>query len=192
MSRSKDKNKAKLKEIYGFDFPDSLFWLHEFIVEQQDCDDPIDLADVGLYPSGVLDLLLNNNLDLVKFTGDSVLYDRYYRDVPEFFTYLSGDCDGQHWGLLIDKPKDGFRGVAMYWSSDGSEMTVYESVFDALIEECEDCIDTYEDYLLDDDDEYYKKQVETFQKLINRTEKFLARNELSIDEGRPLSGAENS
>lgn len=88
MSRSKAHNQAKLKEIYGVNFPDSLFWLHEFIVEQRDCEDSIDLSDVGLYPSGVLSLLLNNNLDLIEFTGDPVLYDRYYRDVPEFFVKI--------------------------------------------------------------------------------------------------------
>jgi hypothetical protein len=109
MSRSKEKNQAKLKEIYGVAFPDSLFWLHEFIVEQRDCEDPIDLADLALYPCGVLSLLLNlNDLDRVKFIGDPVLHYRYYRDVPEFFTYLSGDCDGQHWGMLLDDPNHGF------------------------------------------------------------------------------------
>jgi hypothetical protein len=194
MSRSKNKNQAKLKEIYGVDFPDSLFWLHEFIVEQRNCDDPIDLDDLGLYPCGVLNLLLNNNLDLIKFTGDPLLHDRYYRDVPEFFTYLRGDCDGQHWGMLLDQLANGFRGVAMYWSSDGAEITVYDGIFDALIVECEDSIDSYEDYLLDDDDddsEYYKKQIEISQELINRIEKFLEKNQLSRDESRP-TGLETS
>jgi hypothetical protein len=88
MNRSQEQNRAKLKEIYGVNFPDALFWLHEFIVEQRDCEDPIDLADVGLYPCGVLGLLLNNDLDLIEFTGDPLLHHRYYRDVPEFFTYL--------------------------------------------------------------------------------------------------------
>jgi Uncharacterised conserved protein (DUF2228) len=187
MRRSKEQNRAKLKEIYGVTFPGSLFWLHEFIIEQRDCEDPIDLADLGLYPCGVLNLLLNNDLDRVEFTGDPLLHYRYYRDVPEFFTYLSGDCDGQHWGMLLDEPNDGFRGVAMYWSNDGAEMTVYDSVFDALIIECQESIDGYEEYLLDDsdDDGYYKKQIDTYQKLITRIEEFLTKNLLSLDEGRP-------
>jgi hypothetical protein len=188
MSRSKDQNQDKLKEIYGVNFPDSLFWLHDFIIEQRDCDDPIELEDISLYSGGVLEILLNfDDLDRVEFTGDPVLYDRYYRDVPEFFTYLRGDCDGQHWGMLLDEPSDGFRGVAMYWSSDGAEMTVYDSIFDALIVDCEYAIDTYEDYLLDDSDEaYYKEQIETCQKLINRIEDFLKKNQLSLDDGRSI------
>jgi hypothetical protein len=44
MSRSKQKHQAKLKEIYGVNFPDSLFWLHEFIVEQRNYEAPIDLS----------------------------------------------------------------------------------------------------------------------------------------------------
>jgi hypothetical protein len=143
VSQSKEKNQAELKQIYGVNFPDSLFWLHEFIVEQRDCEDSIDLNDLAFYPGGVLKLLLEfDDLDLVKFTGDPLLYDRYYRDVPEFFTYLSSECDGQHWGMLLDEPENRFRGVAMYWSSDNSsEMTVYESIFDALIEDCEKAIE---------------------------------------------------
>lgn len=193
MSRSKEQNRAKLKEIYGFNFPDSLFWLHEFIVEQRDCDDPIDLADVGLYPSGVLNLLLNNDLDLIEFTGDPLLHYRYYRDVPEFFTYLNGDCDGQHWGMLLDEPTDGFRGVAMYWNNDGAEITVYESIFDALIVECEESIDCHEDYLRYEEEitDYSKQQIEFCEKLKNRVENFLAIHQLPRYELRSI-GLETS
>jgi Uncharacterised conserved protein (DUF2228) len=197
MSRSKEKNQAKLKEIYGVNFPDSLFWLHDFIVEQRDCDDPIGLEDLAFYTCGPLNMLLKfNDLERVEFTGESVLYDRYYCDVPEFFTYLSGESDGQHWGMLLDEPNDGFQGVAMYWSSDVAKMTVYGGLFDALIEDCKKLIEDYTDYLLDDEDDeentaYNKKQIEICEKLIHRIESFLAKNQLSRDEGRP-SGLETS
>jgi Uncharacterised conserved protein (DUF2228) len=195
MSRSKDKNQAKLKEIYGIYFPDALFWLHDFLVEQRACEDPIDLNDLAFTPSGVLKILLEfDDLNLVEFTGDPLLHYRYYRDVPEFFTYLSGDSDGQHWGILLDEPNEGFRGVGMYWSNDGAEMTVYDGIFDALISECEDSIDSYEDYLLDEDedeDDYYKEQIETYQKTIDRIEEFLEKHQLSRAEGRPI-GLETS
>jgi Uncharacterised conserved protein (DUF2228) len=199
MSRSKEKHQAKLKEIYGVNFPDALFWLHEFIVEQLNHDDPIDLNDLGLYPCGVLNLLLNHDLDRVEFTADPVLHYRYYRDVPEFFTYLDGDCDGQHWGMLLDKPADGFRGVASYWSNDGAEMSVYDGVFDALLVQCEESIDRLTEYLLDEDTEddgaeniaYNQKQLELYQKLKNRIEAFLEINRLPRHEFRSL-GLETS
>ncbi len=196
-SRSKQQNQAKLREIYGVNFPDSLFWLHEFIIEQRDCDDPIDLNDLGLYPCGVLGLLLNNDLDLIEFTSDPLLHYRYYRDVPEFFTYLSGDCDGQHWGMLLDEPTDGFRGVAMYWSNDGAEMTVYASIFDAIVVECEESIENYTEYFLYDDDDHEgnithnKQQLNLYKKLKNRIEEFLVDRQLSRNEGRPI-GLETS
>jgi Uncharacterised conserved protein (DUF2228) len=192
MNRSQEQNQAKIEEIYGFEFPDSLFWLHEFIVEQQNCDDPIALADLGLYPCGVLSLLLNNDLDLIEFTGDPLLYDRYYRDVPEFFTYLYGDCDGQHWGMLLDEPTDGFRGVAMYWNNDGAEITVYESIFDAIVVECEESIENYTEYFLYDDDDHEgniahnKQQLKLCKKLKNRIEEFSIAHQLSRNEGRPI------
>jgi Uncharacterised conserved protein (DUF2228) len=194
MSRSQEKHQAKLQEIYGVDFPDALFWLHEFILEQQNCEDPIDLNDLAFTPGGVLKLLLDfDNLNLVEFTSNPLLHYRYYRDVPEFFTCLTGDSDGQHWGMLLDEPNEGFRGVAMYWSNDGAEMTVYESIFDALIVESQDSIESYEDYLLDEDDEdgYYQEQIEIYEKLINRIEEFLAKYQLSRNEGRPI-GLETS
>jgi hypothetical protein len=196
MSRSKDKNQAKLKEIYGLDFPDALFWFHEFIIEQRDCQDPIDLNDLELYPSGVLNLLLNfDDLNRVEFSGDPLLHYRYYRDVPEFFTYLSGDCDGKHWGMLLDEPTDRFRGVAMYWSNDGAEMTIYGSLFDAVIIECEESIESYTEYLLDENTEadisYYRDKIELYQKAKDRLEKFLETNQLDRDEGRSI-GLETS
>jgi hypothetical protein len=192
MSRSKQKHQSKLKKIYGVDFPDSLFWLHEFIVEQRNCDDSIDFKDLLIYPCGPLELLLTfDDLDRVEFTGDPVLSDRYYRDVPELFTYLRGESDGQHWGMLFDEPNDGFRGVAMYWSSDGAEMTIYDGLFDALIVDCEKVIEDYSDYLLDEEDDeesatYYRKQIELGEKAINRIKTFMSKNQLSLEEGRPL------
>jgi hypothetical protein len=191
MSQSKDKYQAKLKNIYGVTFPDSLFWLHEFILQQQNCDDPIDLDDLSLYPSGPLALLLDfDDLERIKFSNNPLLHYRYYRDVPEFFTYLSGDCDGQHWGMLLDEPMDGFRGVAMYWSNDGAEMTVYDSLFDALIIECEESIESYTEYLLYEDTEadisYYRDKIELYQKAKDRLEKFLETNQLDRNEGRSI------
>jgi hypothetical protein len=203
MSRSKDKHRAKLKEIYGVNFPDALFWLHEFIIEQCDCDDPIDLGDIGLYPCGVLSLLLNfDDLGSVKFRDDPLLHYRYYRDIPEFFTYLNGDTDGQHWGMLLDEPADGFRGAAMYWSNDGAEMTVYDGVFDALIIECEESIARLTEYIIynnqaskeEDSEEktaYSKQQLKLYQELKNRLTKFLEINQLSRHEGRAI-GLETS
>jgi hypothetical protein len=83
----------------------------------------------------------------------------------------------------------------MYWSNDGAEMTVYDGLFDALIEDCEKLIDDYTEYLLYDeedglDDEesntYYTDQIELCKKVINRIEVFLAKNQLSLNEGRPI------
>jgi Uncharacterised conserved protein (DUF2228) len=120
--------------------------------------------------------------------GDLLLHYRYYRDVPEFFTYLSGDCDGQHWGMLLDEPSKGFRGAAMYWSNDGAEMTVYKSVFDALIIECEESIDRYEECLGGGDDDEYcqQQQIDTYEKLIDRIAEFLAKHQLSRTDSRPI------
>jgi hypothetical protein len=189
MSRSQEKNQAKLKAIYGVDFPEALFWLHEFITRQSD--DSIGLSDIQIYPCGPLALLLDfDDISKVEFTGNPLLYDRYYRDIPEFFTCLSGDSDGQHWGMLLEEPIAGFRGVAMYWSNDGAEMTVYQSLLDAIQQESEDCIASFEDEMSytenEEDIQEYKERSDLCQRLINELNKFMIINSLSYYEGRPI------
>lgn len=105
MNWSKAQNQQKLQSIYGMEFPNALFSLHEFLVECEEKSDSVELSALRLHPSGVLKLLLSfDNLSEAKFTHDSLLHWRFYRDVPEFFTYLHGKCDGQHWGMLLDNP----------------------------------------------------------------------------------------
>jgi hypothetical protein len=188
-SWSKAKNQQQLKSIYGVDFPDTLFWLHEFIV--RDPDDPIDLTDIDLYPSGPLALLIKfDDLSQAKFNSDPLLDCRYARDIPEFFTCIEGDYDGLHWGMLLDEPLVGFRGAAMYLSEDRSEMTVYQSLFDAILSECEDCIDSYEYQItLCDSEEEIEVCAERkylSQRLKNELEIFLATKLLSRYESRPV------
>lgn len=61
MSWSKEQNKQQLQALFGVEFPDALFWLHEFLVECRENSDRVELSDLQLHPSGVLDLLLSFN-----------------------------------------------------------------------------------------------------------------------------------
>jgi hypothetical protein len=114
-------------------------------------------------------------------------------DLEDLKWVLYGDCDGQHWGMLLDEPTDGFRGVAMYWNNDGAEMSIYNGIFDALIIDCEDSIDCHEDYLRYEEEmtDHSKQQIELCGKLKNKVEIFLTAHQLPRNEGRPI-GLETS
>lgn len=191
MSWSKEKNKQQLQALYGVEFPDSLFWLHEFLVKCEEKSDRVELSVLRLHPSGVLKLLLSfDNLSEAKFTHDVLLHYRFYRDVPEFFTCLHGECDGQHWGILLDEPSQGFRGVASYYNNDGDIMRVYSSILEALLFQCKEQIEACEELIdeSEDDEEIleYQQEIDDIDRFRFQLENFIAFNSIEIDEGRPL------
>jgi hypothetical protein len=205
MSWSKQRNQAKLNAIYGVDFPDSLFWLHEFIVEHPNYGDKPNLGSIGFGPAGPLELLLDfDDVSEAKFVEDVLLHWRYYRDVPEFFTCFIGECDGEHWGMLLDEPAKGFRGAAAYYNNDGDLIRVYQGLFDAVLTECETAIASYEEEIeyyeekiaetcnADTIEEYqleiadYQENIAHNRSLKTEFETFLQANSLSRYEGRPI------
>lgn len=188
---SKEQNKQKLQALYGVEFPDELFWLHKFLVECKEKSNRPKLSALGLHPSGVLKILLSfNDVLEAKFTHDGLLHWRFYREVPEFFTCLYGECDGQHWGLLLDEPKQGFRGVASYYNNDGDTMQVYSSVLDALIFRCKEQIEAIEELIdeSEDDEEIavYQQDITDIDKFRAQLSGFIVSNSIVINESRPL------
>lgn len=189
ISWSKEQNQKKLQTIYGVKFPDSLFWLHEFLVKCEEKSDRLKLSSIGMRPAGVLKLLLSlSDVSDAKFTHDALLYWRFYRDVPEFFTCFHGECDGQHWGLLLDDPTQGFRGVASYYNNDGDTIDVYSSVLDALISRCKEQIEGCQELICESEDDEeifeYQQQINDFDRFYSELESFIASNSIEIDEGR--------
>jgi hypothetical protein len=186
MSWSKEKNQKFLRQLYGVDFPDSLFWLHEFLVSNQYSSN---LRDLELHPTGVLQLLLEfPDLSQVKLTNDAILHWRFYRDVPEFFTCLHGHCDGEHWGLLLDEPSQGFRGVASYYNNDGDDISIYKSLFDAVLCICDREIEGCQEYAEETEDEEeiaeYCDRINVTRQLRLDLESFIEANSIILDEGR--------
>ena len=105
--RSVGEAREILTRLYGIEFPDSLFLLHEFLAgpgaeEWQACSNALGMSRIG--PLQVLSLP-EAELHRIKTTTPLVLHWRYYHDVPEFFSCLFGDQDLLHWGLLLDEPK---------------------------------------------------------------------------------------
>lgn len=191
MSWSKEQNQQKLKELYDVEFPDALFDVHEFIISRTESDDrSMALSVIGLYPVGPLELLLEfDDLLDAKFIDNVLLHYRYYRDVPEFFTCLTSECDGQHWGMLLDEPARGFRGIASYYNNDEDEIVVYGSLFDAILSRCDEQISDCQELSSESDDSEeiadYQSQIEDILQFRVEFEQFLAKSSLLVDEGRP-------
>jgi hypothetical protein len=154
-----------LADIYGFAFPDSFFAFQEFC---------------NSLPSNMLNEVLGINLEgpfLILNSEETasqrplLWQSRYYNDPPEFFTLLSGDSDGLHWGYYIDDPLHPTFPVASYYSNDAFEISIVgEDLFDTLRRAIEEhhqgCVDTIEFDL--DEAEYYEAKLEQLA-LLRRT-----------------------
>lgn len=130
--------RAKLKEIYGFRFPDTFFLFWEFYQTL-----PEENSAYGNFMNNTLDMSLGDVFDIFDPETDLATFDpiarsRYYNDPPEFFTMLVGHTDGLHWGYYLDNPDHRLKfQVAGYYSNDAFEIwsdgyTLFEVVRDQL------------------------------------------------------------
>jgi hypothetical protein len=144
--RSLSEAKELLTRLYGVEFPDSLFLLHEFLAGLTAEEWPAYSLALGMEPIGPLQVLSLPEAELqgLKPSVPLVLHWRFDADVPEFFSCLKGDQDWLHWGLLLDEPANGFRGAASYFSNDLETMRVYPSLFGAVLKRIEERTDAWE------------------------------------------------
>jgi hypothetical protein len=154
---SKPLSRHEVEELYGIAFPESLYAFHEFA---SGLPDNRLWEWLGLRLEGPL-LLLTHGVD--KSYADPLWRSRYYDDPPEFFTVLSGDSDGLHWGYWVDDPAaaPAEYPVAHYYSRDAFEISLDGAdLFDVLrrrIESFQQDVD--EDFELDGIDEEERDEV---------------------------------
>jgi hypothetical protein len=101
---------------WGLELPGFFFRFLDFLgalgpVEQRA------LRDLEIAPHGVMDLFANPSA-LPREGLDIRVHGRYYRDPPEFLTFLHGGSDGLHFGLWSDDGRT-CDGVASYYTHDG-------------------------------------------------------------------------
>ena len=187
MTRLRDSSADRkwLRELYGLEFPDSLFALHEFL-NGFGQGPAVALNAVGLSPAGPLELLMRRRADFQRPALDMVLHWRFYNDPPEFFTCLHGDTDGEHWGMLLDDPERGYRGVAAYFTKDVDDLRVYGGLLDAVLQRVDSRIEGIRENIEYDPGEraYYEKELSAAQRLGEELEAFIERERLPLDEAR--------
>jgi hypothetical protein len=151
MSPHLQKRRDRLRALYGFDFPEDLFHFWEFANRLRPLEPLQALFDtLHLQLTGPFEVLAGR-FDRRKPRQSILLHWRYYMDPPEFFTVLTGDTDGLHYGYWIDDPRAGKGSVASYFSSDAFDLSPDgDSLFEAARLDLEQRTRDYAEYLEDD------------------------------------------
>ena len=176
--RDLNKQRQLLKDIYGFEFPDTFFEFWEFV-----CSMP---------PNLIKDILEIQFIGAFKiFKADSVaekdnlLWDRYYNDLPEFFTLMEGGGDGLHWGYYLDDPNHPTFPVAYYYSNDAFELTVggdnlFETLRGIVEEYYEMCLEEIEDDV--EEIEECEEKIQQLSALRSEIQKYYTGNRMETGE----------
>lgn len=114
---NRTRAEERFRRDWGLEPPESLFrfWaLHQSLdpEERRAMHD-----DLWLSPGGVADVLADPGARPRDGVDIRVHY-RFYRDPPEFVTFMLGGSDGLHYGLRFDDGRT-CSGVASYYSNDG-------------------------------------------------------------------------
>lgn len=112
----------RVRREWGFELPESLFRFSDFLASLGRAERSALQMDVGISPCGIMDLL--DDPDAQPRDGIDVrVHGRYYRDPPEFLTFMHGGSDGLHFGLWLDDGRS-CAGVGSYYNNDGGGIGV--------------------------------------------------------------------
>ncbi|MEU7861104.1 KOW motif-containing protein [Nonomuraea sp. NPDC049141] len=101
---------------WGFRLPDSIFRFRAFLLSLGPTEKQA-LDELELSPFGIMDLF-DDPARSSRAGIDVRVHGRYYRDPPEFLTFMHGGTDGLHFGLWYDDGRT-CTGVASYYNNDG-------------------------------------------------------------------------
>ncbi|MGW0195985.1 hypothetical protein [Nonomuraea sp. NPDC003201] len=116
VERERAAIEERLARDWGFQLPDSIFRFRAFLLSLGPAGKQA-LDDLELCPFGIMDLF--DDPERGSRAGIDVrVHGRYYRDPPEFLTFMHGGTDGLHFGLWYDDGRT-CTGVASYYNNDG-------------------------------------------------------------------------
>jgi hypothetical protein len=144
-SMTKATPASRLRDLYGFDFPDDLFAFHDFARRHPDLEETLHFRLSG--PFDVLD-------GKTKKGSDPISASRAHLDLPEFVAVACGETDGLRWGYWFDEPPTSKPFVVSYFTNDAFQFSVDgTTLFDALRKHVEQSHRDAEEYLADEPDE---------------------------------------
>ena len=113
-------DRAALEERFlrdrGLELPESIFRFWAFLGSLGPAEERA-LQDLMVSPMGILDLFADPGQQ-PREGVDVRVHGRYYRDPPEFLSFMHGGSDGLHYGLWSDDGRT-CNGVASYYNNDG-------------------------------------------------------------------------
>ncbi len=151
-----DLARKRIRELYGFEFPDDFFQFREFLKSL-----PRKLLSEVVAWNPVFPFTVADGKKPATHPKHPLWEDRYYNDPPEFITLFHGQCDGQHWGYHFDDPGRAPPVVASYYSRDAYEYSIDgDDLFHALRAEVES---SYVGFL--ENEEYEPEETEYYAKM---------------------------
>ena len=155
----------RIREVYGFDFPDDFFRFAEFLKQfpRDFLQDPADMR-----PNFPFDLIDGKS---ARTHPDHPAWEsRYYNDLPEFTTLFGGGTDGLHWGYHFDAPGELPPIVVHYWARDTFEHAFDgDTLFEAVRRGLEDSRDEFEEMQEDEPEEsHYPEQIERIDIILEK------------------------
>jgi DNA-binding transcriptional ArsR family regulator len=157
------KMKIKLNEAYGFDFPEDFWRFWDFYSNLKDEYKDLFSELLGIGLAGPFDFLRG------RFEGKTIklpyiLHYRYYMDPPEFFTVLTGDSDGLHWGYWVDDLKTSEFSVAHYYNNDAYNiLECGTTIFEAVRLYLEQRYHSFLEYMDEEEEGYVTEKLPGFQ-----------------------------
>lgn len=109
--------RERVRRDWGLELPDGLFALDEVVRGLGPEARRAFREDLWASPAGVADLF-DDPARAPRDGIDVTVHGRFYRDPPEFVTFLYAGSDGLHYGLWFDDGRT-CDGVASYWTRDG-------------------------------------------------------------------------
>ncbi|WP_436772731.1 ADP-ribosylation family protein [Yinghuangia sp. YIM S09857] len=115
----------RVRRDWGLELPESLFRYDTFL-GSLDQDQARLLRDMELRPFGISDLFADPDAQPKEEGVDVRAHGRFYRDPPEFLTFMHGGSDGLHYGLWFEDGETCAR-VASYYNNDAGELDITAS-----------------------------------------------------------------
>lgn len=116
VARDRAAIERRFADDWGIELPDSIFRYWHFLLSLGPVEQGA-LHDTELRPYGIMNLF-DDPARPPREGLDVRVHGRYYRDPPEFLTFMHGGTDGLHFGLWYDDGRT-CTGVASYYNNDG-------------------------------------------------------------------------